>query len=110
MKSLEYKHFFLAQNFLATQLATKLNITPRNLSFLLKKYYNQDFNNYMNDLRIDYFTQLLKDNPQYRKYKIAALAEMCGYNSYNQFAVNFKAKTKISPSQYISYLEKESGK
>mgnify|MGYP003593325772 FL=1 len=64
----------------------------------------------MNDLRIDYFTQLLKDNPQYRKYKIAALAEMCGYNSYNQFAVNFKAKTKISPSQYISYLEKESGK
>ena len=110
LKSLEYKHFFLAQNFLATQLATKLNITPRNLSFLLKKYYNQDFNNYMNDLRIDYFTQLLKDNPQYRKYKIAALAEMCGYNSYNQFAVNFKAKTKISPSQYISYLEKESGK
>ena len=108
LKNLEQKNFFLAQNFLATQLASKLNITPRNLSFLLKKYYNQDFNNYMNDLRIDYFMQLLKDNPQYRKYKIAALAEMCGYNSYNQFAVNFKAKTKISPSQYISYLEKES--
>ncbi|MGV4413173.1 helix-turn-helix domain-containing protein [Chryseobacterium sp. T1] len=108
LKNLEQKNFFLAQNFLATQLASKLNITPRNLSFLLKKYYNQDFNNYMNDLRIDYFTQLLKDNPQYRRYKISALAEMCGYNSYNQFALNFKAKTKISPSQYISYLEKES--
>ena len=108
LKNLEQKHFFLAQNFLAIQLASKLNITPRNLSFLLKKYYNQDFNNYMNDLRIDYFTQLLKDNPQYRKYKIAALAEMCGYKSYNQFAVNFKAKTKISPSQYITYLQKES--
>ena len=109
LKNLEQKHFFIAQNFLATQLATKLNITPRNLSFLLKKYYNQDFNNYMNDLRIDYFIQLLKDNPQYRKYKIAALAEMCGYNSYNQFALNFKVKTKISPSQYINNLEKESG-
>ncbi|SKC10858.1 Helix-turn-helix domain-containing protein [Soonwooa buanensis] len=107
LKNLEQKNFFLKQNLLATQLATKLNITPRNLSFLLKKYYNQDFNNYMNDLRIDYFTQLLKDNPQYRKYKIAALAEMCGYNSYNQFAVNFKAKTKISPSQYLTYLEKD---
>ena len=109
LKNLENKNFFLAQNFLATQLATKLNITPRNLSFLLKKYYNQDFNNYMNDLRIDYFIQLLKDNPQYRKYKIAALAEMCGYNSYNKFALNFKVKTKISPSQYINNLEKESG-
>lgn len=109
LKNLEQKHFFIAQNFLATQLAKKLNITPRNLSFLLKKYYNQDFNNYMNDLRIDYFIQLLKDNPQYRKYKIAALAEMCGYNSYNQFALNFKVKTKISPSQYINNLEKESG-
>ena len=56
LKNLENKNFFLAQNFLATQLASKLNITPRNLSFLLKKYYDQDFNNYMNDLRIDYFT------------------------------------------------------
>ena len=63
----------------------------------------------MNDLRIDYFIQLLKDNPQYRKYKIAALAEMCGYNSYNQFALNFKVKTKISPSQNINNLEQESG-
>ena len=41
LKNLEQKNFFLAQNFLATQLASKLNITPRNLSFLLKKYYNQ---------------------------------------------------------------------
>lgn len=36
LKNLENKNFFLAQNFLATQLASKLNITPRNLSFLLK--------------------------------------------------------------------------
>ena len=107
LKSLEQKNFFTAQNISATWLAAKLNITTKKLSFLLKKYYDQDFYSYLNDLRIDYFMTLLQENPQYRKYKIAALAEMCGYNSYSQFAVNFKTKTKISPSQYITLLQKE---
>ncbi|WP_300674572.1 helix-turn-helix domain-containing protein [Soonwooa sp.] len=107
LKSLEQRNFFTAPNISATWLAAKLNITTKKLSFLLKKYYDQDFYGYLNDLRIDYFMTLLRENPQYRKYKIAVLAEMCGYNSYSQFAVNFKTKTKISPSQFITLLENE---
>lgn len=108
LEQLEENLFFTAKNMSATQLAALLKITPRNLSYILKKYRNDDFYNYLNTLRIVYFIHILNENPKYLNYKIAALADMCGYNSYSQFAVNFKAKTEISPSQYISLLKKRS--
>ena len=67
----------------------------------------EDFYNYLNTVRIDYITKELRDNPQLLKYKIAAISDMCGYSSHGQFTTNFRAKTGISPSQYISFLTKE---
>ena len=70
LEILEQKKFFTAQNMSATQLAVSLKITPRNLSYILKKYRNEGFYNYMNNIRIDHFTQILRDTPKYRNYKI----------------------------------------
>lgn len=107
LKNLENKNFFLAQNFLATQLAALLKITPRNLSYILKKYRNEDFYSYLNTLRIDYISATLREHPEYLNYKIAVLADMCGYSSHSHFTLVFKTKTGISPSQYIDLLRKE---
>ena len=84
-----------------------LKISPRNLSYILKKYRDDDFYNYLNNVRIEYIIKSLRENPKLLNYKIAALAEMCGYNSHSQFTINFKLKTGISPSQYIQFLQKE---
>ncbi len=107
LEILEQKQFFTTQNMSAAQMAVLLKITPRNLSYVLKKYRNEDFYNYLNNIRIDYFTAILRNNPKYRNYKISVLSEMVGYSSHSQFAINFKSKTGITPSQYISFLEKE---
>ena len=104
---LEEKLFFTSKNMSATQLAAMLKITPRNLSNILKKYRNDDFYNYLNTLRIDYINETLKEHPEFLNYKIAALADMCGYNSHSHFTLIFKSKTGISPSQYIEFLQKE---
>lgn len=107
LEILEQKKFFTAQNMSATQMAVLLKITPRNLSYLLKKYRNEDFYNYLNNMRVDYFSKILRDNQKYRNYKIASLSEMVGYNSHSQLTINFKKKTGTTPSQYIDLLEKE---
>lgn len=104
---LEERRTFTSKNFSATQMSALLKTTPRNLSYILKKYRNEDFYNYLNTVRIDYITKELRDNPQLLKYKIAAISDMCGYSSHGQFTTNFRAKTGISPSQYISFLTKE---
>ena len=105
LEQLEEKLFFTSKNISVTQLAAMLKITPRNLSYILKKYKNDNFYNYLNTLRIDYCILLLKENPKYRNYKLNVISEMCGYNSYSQFTINFKSKTGISPSQFIALLQ-----
>lgn len=107
LEMLEQRQFFTTQNMSASQMAVLLKITPRNLSSILKKYRNEDFYNYLNNMRIDYFTAIVRNNPKYRNYKISVLSEMVGYSSHSQFAINFKNRTGITPSQYISFLEKE---
>ena len=107
LERLESKAFFTGQNISAIQLAVMLKISPRNLSYILKKYRGDDFYNYLNNVRIEYIIKSLRENPKLLNYKIAALAEMCGYNSHSQFTINFKLKTGISPSQYIQFLQKE---
>jgi AraC-like DNA-binding protein len=107
LETLEQKYFFTTQNMSAAQMAVLLKITPRNLSYLLKKYRDEDFYNYLNNVRIDYFSKILRENPKYRNYKIAALSEKIGYSSHSQLTINFKKKTGITPSQYIDLLEKE---
>ncbi|WP_300674726.1 helix-turn-helix transcriptional regulator [Soonwooa sp.] len=109
LETLEEKHFFTSKNTTAPQLAVLLKITPRNLSYLLKKYRGEDFYNYINNLRIDYITSEIRSNAVLLNYKITVLSDMCGYNSHSQFATVFKSKTGISPSQFIDFVKKEKG-
>ena len=90
LTKLEEKQFFTAKNISATQLAAMLKTTPRNLTYILKKYRNDDFYNYLNTLRIDYISDALQRHPRFLNYKIAVLAEMCGYSSHSHFTLVFK--------------------
>ena len=107
LEKLEKKLFYTSNNISATQLAAMLQTTPKHLRYILKKYRNEDFYNYLNVLRINYCIKLLRENPKYRHYKLSAISNKCGYNSYSQFTINFKLKTGISPSKFINFLQDE---
>lgn len=107
LNEIEQRNFFVSKNISAAQMAVMLKITPRNLAYILKKYRNEDFYNYLNTIRINYICTELLSNPKLIQYKIAALADLCGYSSHSQFATIFKVKTGISPSQYIQFIQKE---
>ena len=102
-KSILYTQNNISLSFLATFCETN----TKYLSFVINTHKKQDFNNYINELRINYIIQKLNDDPLYRRYKIATLAEEAGFSSQNKFATIFKKVTTISPSSFIQYLEKE---
>ncbi|WP_312766321.1 helix-turn-helix domain-containing protein [Epilithonimonas sp.] len=87
-------------------LATYCETNSKYLSHIIKLYRNNDFNNYINTLRIRYITSKLRNEPIYRKYKIAILAEEAGFSSPNKFSTNFKKVTSITPSLFIKSLQK----
>jgi AraC-like DNA-binding protein len=84
-----------------------LGTNSKYLNEILKIYKDKTFSQYINDLRIDYITKLLYEEPKSREYKISYLAEICGFSSREVFAVAFKKKMGISPSYFIENLRKE---
>ncbi|MBA5630500.1 helix-turn-helix domain-containing protein [Moheibacter lacus] len=90
-----------------SSLAIYCETNTKYLSYIINTYKKQDFYNYINELRINYIINQLNQNPLYRKYKIATLAEEAGFSSQNKFATVFKKVTSISPSVFIKYLEEE---
>lgn len=89
-------------------LAKNLDTNTKYLSEIINKSKGQNFNNYINELRIHYILRKLKTEPKYQNYKVTSLAEECGFNSRNTFTLAFKNTLGMSPAKFISFIKKES--
>lgn len=108
LEKFEKSQKFIKKDLSLTSLANDLNTNTRYLSEIIKQYKENNYNNYINGLRISYITNKLYENPIYREYKISYLAEACGFSSREVFAVIFKKETGVSPSYFINNLKKDS--
>lgn len=107
LKEFEESTLFNQKNVSLPYLATYCNTNNRYLSHVINTHKKKDFYNYINELKIAYIIEKLKKNPEYRKYKIASLAEECGFSSPNKFTLVFKKETEILPSRFIKFLNQE---
>ncbi|WP_027380595.1 helix-turn-helix domain-containing protein [Chryseobacterium daeguense] len=101
-----YNNSFVSLSYLATEFNTNI----RYISYVVKKHKSADFKGYINKLRINYIIHKLNTSAKYRKYKVGALAEECGFSSHSKFTTIFKSITGISPSTFISFIEQEEAK
>lgn len=108
LEQFETTTLFTQKSISLSSLAIFCKTNPKYLSYIINTYKKQDFYNYINELRINYIINQLNENPLYRKYKIATLAEEAGFSSQNKFATVFKKVTSISPSTFVKYLEEDS--
>ena len=87
-----------------TELAQKLEVNPNILSQIINSIEQKNFYDYVNELRIQEFKELIALNEN-QKFTLLALAYECGFNSKTSFNRNFKKITGISPTEYLSGLE-----
>ncbi len=80
-------------------LAGKMEISPRNLSLLLKRQLQTNFSDFIASHRVKEAEKLLAD-PGNRKITILEIAHQVGYNSKNPFNRSFKKMTGLTPSQF----------
>lgn len=109
LEEFEESDLYLSRNISLPFLASHFETNIKYLSHILSTHRKKAFNNYINDLRIKYIIKKLNNEPLYRQYKIAVLAEEAGFSSPNKFATIFKSITTLSPSLFIKYLEKGIG-
>lgn len=88
-------------------LAKKLGTNSKYLSKVINIYKKKSFSNYINDLRVDYIINRLNTDHQFRKFTLEAIALEAGFNNKRSFYGVFQKKTGISPSYFVSELNKQ---
>jgi AraC-like DNA-binding protein len=79
-------------------------VSPHQLSETLNQTIGRNFNEYVNDFRVEEAKALLLD-PAYRHYSILAVAYEVGFPSKSVFYKVFKDRTSQSPTGYIKAKE-----
>lgn len=105
IKKLEKSHFYLDKDISLNYVAVKLSINQRYLSYVINKNKSIDFAGYINELRIHYITDRLRNDSDFLKYKISFLAELSGLTSHSRFTTTFKKVTGVSPQSFINDLQ-----
>ena len=82
------KHF-TKQDMSLAMLASQFDTNTKYLSEVINTHKNKNFNSYINELRINYIIDKLKNNNKYSQYKISYLAEESGFSSHSSFATVF---------------------
>lgn len=104
LKKFEQSEKYLNPKISLPQLSSSFGINSVYISDTIKKKYGKNFNSYINELRIAYICEKLKNEPEYRNYKLEHLASVSGFSSHSTFTKTFKNITGITPSQYLEEL------
>jgi YesN/AraC family two-component response regulator len=106
LDKLEEQEYFLKSTCNLRSVAKKTKTNSTYLSQIINTYKEKNFNDYINDLRIDYALKRLKNDEKFRIFSIKAIASEIGYKSADSFVKHFKKKTGLNPSYYIKELNK----
>ena len=105
LKRLEQQEFFLNTECSLRSMAKKVKTNATYLSKIINTHKGLSYNDYINNLRIDYAVNRIKSDKQFRSFSIKSIATELGYKSDYSFAKHFKSKTGINPSYYIKRIE-----
>lgn len=90
------EQLFLDKEVTLKSLAKILNTNRSNLSAWINTYAGVNFNQWINDFRINYMLERIHSGK-----KISILAEEAGFISSDSFYRNFKRKTNLTPTEYL---------
>jgi len=91
---------FLKPGFSLYQFAEETKLPSHQLSYYLKVRFNQNFNDFKNQLRIEYAIEQL-DLGMAKSHTLETISQNCGFRSRTNFVDAFKKVTGKTPSDYL---------
>lgn len=91
---------YLKQGFSLKDFSKETGINLPTLSALINKEYGMNFNDYINQQRVEYFKYLLS-LPKFMQWTLEATAMKAGFSSRTTFIRAFTKFTECSPSDYL---------
>ncbi|WP_420571662.1 helix-turn-helix domain-containing protein [Kordia sp.] len=106
LKKLEAQKYYLRSDCTIISIAKKLKTNNTYVAKVIKLHYQKNFNQYLNDLRIEYVINRLSNDTKLRKYSIASISKEVGYKTPDTFTKHFRQHTGVLPSSYIKQLNR----
>jgi len=96
---------WLNNNYTLADLANALQMPLHQASALINQATGTNFNDYINQYRINYAIDLIKAGKTVH-LNMKGISELCGFNNRNTFTIAFKKVTGISPSAFLETLRR----
>jgi len=93
----EQKKIFLNSQLNIMDLVKALGTNRSYISVIINQQYNQNFNSFVNNYRIEELEKVFSENPD---YTIDSLAEQCGFGSVNSLKRAVFSKTGMSFAEW----------
>jgi YesN/AraC family two-component response regulator len=74
------------------------------LSYVINKRFGKSFEEYSNNLKINYVIYEMITNEHYRKQPMQSIAENAGFKNAISFEKIFRKRTGVSPAQFVSNI------
>ena len=97
------KKLFIEPKLSVDFLANEVDINATKLSNIIKQFSDKNFNDFINEFRIELAKELLK-NEDYKNYTITSIGLESGFNSKSTFYATFKKNTGFTPTEYQKSL------
>lgn len=98
---MEREQPFLQKKLTLLQLADQFGIRPHALSHLLSFYFKKNFNQFVNNYRIDFVLGKLTDGCYLKQYNLHGLGIEAGFSSHSSFFSEFKKRVGLTPQAYF---------
>jgi AraC-like DNA-binding protein len=95
---------FLRHGYSLKQLAEETGLPVHLLSAFINKHYKVNFNDFINEYRVNYCkVKILNDEWKYKK--LEAIADESGFSNRNTFTAAFKRVTGLNPSEFLKTIK-----
>jgi AraC-like DNA-binding protein len=99
---------FLRSGYSIRDLSSELGIPIYQISSFINQVYGKNFNEWINEFRVDHVRDTLSKDPQIHNYTLEALGQMAGFQSRNAFISAMKRRTGRTPSEVLGRRGKSS--
>lgn len=103
-KALIENHFqekrpFIKPRYSVKDLSAELDVPSYLLSTFINQEYGKNFNEFVNDKRVDFLKDLIRQEPKHLEFTLEAIGQLGGFNSRSAFTEAVKRKTGLTPSE-----------
>lgn len=93
---------FVKPGYTIGNLSEETSIPTYQLSAFINQEYGKNFNEFINDQRVNYLKEIVHSSTEYQQFTLEALGQKVGFQSRTAFISAVKRKTGKTPSDFFS--------